>query len=489
MASSSQREGPNPLRPYYIPPSLGLPPGASISQSPSGNIPGKNGAAAPPASFGTSARDILSDLDYSEYLSDSSPSAGEMARDILDQALWKYTSILLAQPFDVAKTVLQCHLASSGARPLVSGRGFSKSDAEDIGLMPDSGAEASDAEEDSDEEPSYFSSTTPDTLQTSSSRRRRHVTDRAGYVIPPASQRLPHKLELRRTDALLEVISQLWSKEGAWGVWKGTNATFIYSVLVRTIESWTRSLLSALFNVPDPGLLFGADVGGLDVLDSPYPLASLGVAIAAAGLAGVILAPLDIVRTRLILTPTTHAPRALLPSLRSLPSLSCPPNLLPITLLTSTIPTFITTSAPLFLRSRMGIDPILTPTTYGVATFFTSAVELFVRLPLETVLRRGQMSVPLGGKRPAASEAVVDVGPYRGVIGTMWSIVKEEGGAPQEIVPGPAGGPAIRRDRAGQRRGQGVEGLWRGWRVGMWGLVGVWGAAALGSVGARADEF
>lgn len=40
-----------------------------------------------------------------------------------------------------------------------------------------------------------------------------------------------------------------------------------------------------------------------------------------------------------------------------------------------------------------------------------------------------------------------------------------------------------------RKKGQGVEGLFRGWRVGMWGLVGVWGAATLGGVGAKGGEF
>jgi len=40
-----------------------------------------------------------------------------------------------------------------------------------------------------------------------------------------------------------------------------------------------------------------------------------------------------------------------------------------------------------------------------------------------------------------------------------------------------------------RRKGQGVEGLFRGWRVGMWGLVGVWGAATLGGVGGKGGEF
>lgn len=32
------------------------------------------------------------------------------------------------------------------------------------------------------------------------------------------------------------------------------------------------------------------------------------------------------------------------------------------------------------------------------------------------------------------------------------------------------------------RKGQGIEGLYRGWRVGMWGLVGVWGASYIGGM-------
>src|ERR1700712_4050183 len=102
---STSREGPNPLRPYYIPPSIGIPPDAAgVTGSGTHGLGIKNGSA---ASYASSARDIFSDIDYSDYLSESSPSSVEMVRDLLDQALYKYTSVLLAQPFEVAKTVLQ----------------------------------------------------------------------------------------------------------------------------------------------------------------------------------------------------------------------------------------------------------------------------------------------------------------------------------------------------------------------------------------------
>ncbi|KAI9725028.1 MAG: hypothetical protein M1812_000304 [Candelaria pacifica] len=485
---STLQEGPNPLRPYYIPPSVGLPPDPILDTTP----PGINRKNAPSASsatnFGSSARDILSDLDYTDYLSESSPSAAELLRGFADQALWKYTSVLMAQPFEVAKIILQCHaaqgsLAASAAEDIKRRPGTYREDIYDDLFRSD----------DSDpEEPSYFTSSAPTSSSRSTSRFHQNL-DRTDYARSSPMSASPHKLDLRRPDSLLDVLSQVWQKEGPWGLWKGANTSFVYSILYKTIESWSRSLLSALLNVPDPGLMAGAGVGGLDIVDSPFPLASLGVAVTAAGLAGVLLAPLDTVRTRLILTPTTHHPRGMFASLRSLAQITCPLDLLPITLLTSTISSLFNSSTPLLLRSRLGIDPILTPTTYSISTFISSSIELFIRLPLETVLRRGQMAVPVVSRSTTSGgsvqpEIVVEVGTYKGVIGTMWHIVREEGGG-QELTIGTGGAPAVTRAGTARRKGQGVEGLWRGWRVGMWGLVGVWGAAVLGSAGGKGGEF
>jgi fusion and transport protein UGO1 len=106
MATS--RDAPNPLRPYYIPPSIGLPPDVPQNQT--------LGATSSPRSLkpslGSQARDILSDLDYDSYFPDTSPTVAGHAKRLLDQALWNYTSVLLAQPFEVAKTILQIHEAS-----------------------------------------------------------------------------------------------------------------------------------------------------------------------------------------------------------------------------------------------------------------------------------------------------------------------------------------------------------------------------------------
>lgn len=194
-------------------------------------------------------------------------------------------------------------------------------------------------------------------------------------------------------------------------------------------------------------------------------------------------------RPRLILTPTSRPPRSLLRAVRTLPSFACPLFLVPITLLHSCLSQLLTITTPYVLRFRLGIDPVGSPTIFSVLSFLSATAELFIRLPLETILRRGQMASSSGtkdsqGSQSSKAEAVVDVGPYRGVVGTAWSIMREEGEAANVM--------STTLQRSGShkmpKKGQGIQGLWRGWRVGMWGLAGMWGASALGG-GGKGGEF
>jgi fusion and transport protein UGO1 len=214
------------------------------------------------------------------------------------------------------------------------------------------------------------------------------------------------------------------------------------------------------------------------------------------------------------MTPTTQGPRTLLPSLRALPSLSCPPALLPITLLHSTIPSILSTSLSLFFRTWFRIDPLMTPTAHAISSFFISMAEIFVKLPLETVMRRGHIAVlnstpstgtstrsSAGQKAPLLPlhttglsprmKTIVPVGPYKGVLGTILYIIHEEGSRsvsasrPSSIPSTPriASSTQSRSQRKQERRGQGVKGLVKGWRVGFWALIGIYATAGLNASG------
>ncbi|KAF8437773.1 mitochondrial carrier domain-containing protein [Terfezia claveryi] len=486
----STSTGPNPLRPYYIPPAndylldsiqsaakdtfskVSTSSSSSSSSSPSSSITSNATSI-----FTSTARDLLSDLDYSDYISDDAGgnlSPVELAKRMAMGIGKKYISQGVSQPFEVAITSLQVWYIpkksskrqrngifnGDGGRRGRGGRGMEADDAGSVNS-------------DSDEEPAYFSSDisppVSPSLRATSSRPSRRVTDRTGYPIttPDVEEiRQPWELHLHKNSHVRDMIKALWSKEGVWGIWKGQNASFIHWMLTQTLESWTSSLLSAILSLPEPTLI--AD--SASTLDSPNPLLSIGVAIAASAITALILSPLDIIKTRLMITPSSSTPRNILPQLRCLGTYSCPrPVLLP-TLLHATIPTLILTSRPYILTNKLGIDPAHSPGIFSSLHFVGTMAARFFRLPLETVLRRAQANAPTIEKPEGGppEKTTIPVGRYAGVVGTMWLIVKEEEGE------GGLGG---------------VEGLFRGWRMEVWPEVGLMVLNLLGMGSGQEEGF
>ncbi|KAI1091760.1 mitochondrial fusion and transport protein Ugo1 [Rostrohypoxylon terebratum] len=506
---SSTREGVNPLRPYYIPPSIGEQVGTSPPQPNPFSTGNTTATPTTPNKYASRARDIFPDIDYKDHLDDLSPSAVQSVKQFIDELLWKYTSVLMSQPFEVAKTILQVRIqddlgnlnvseaVKAPRKPspgLMSPTSLGSPDLDSPDpLNPKRSVWDEGGESDSDpEESAYFTSSTPYTPTPSTrSHKRRGSSPSGSPKPPPKAEVFPHQLVLRRPDSIFDVISQLWSKESAWGVWKGTNATFLYTVLQSLFENWSRSLLSALLNVPDLGLK--DDVDRLVDVASPYPWASLCVAAAAAVATGLILAPLDLVRTRLIVIPTGRSSRRTLATLRALPSWVCPSSLIAPTMLNSLVHPFFTLSTPLVLRSQFLIDREQSPVTFSIAKFCASCASLFIKLPLETVLRRGQVAVLAEPTYLEALEetgqmdTIVPPGSYNGVVSTMYTIVAEEGSrAVAAKIKAPPRGRKLKSPKAADviyRKGQGFDGLWRGWKVSWWGLVGLWTAGVAGGGG------
>lgn len=118
---SSRGEAVNPLRPYYVPPSIGdsvhlRPPPATPAGSSGGAFPSHPGGSAPTASTAwttgassSARRDPFLDVDFKTYMGDEPSSVMANAKELVDGLIWRYTSVLMAQPFEVAKTLLQVH--------------------------------------------------------------------------------------------------------------------------------------------------------------------------------------------------------------------------------------------------------------------------------------------------------------------------------------------------------------------------------------------
>lgn len=459
----------NPLRPYYVPPSIGKETHA---------IPNATSAAPTqsPSSFS------FPDLDYSDYIPEASPSVTRQFKTLLDKAVWKYTSVVLAQPFEVAKLILQARVAQ-------------EQDLDDRFNAGESSDVPQDYEEDDedDEEPNYFSSSAPVFEQTKSrspARGRRGRPPRQGSYAT-RNDASPDTLSMKNPYSLTDALSALSSQGGALAMWKSTNSTFIYSVLMRTFETFFRSFLAAVFGVAENEIALSASTTIADsaILASTSPAATVLIATAASAISALILAPIDAARTRLILTPASEEPRSLLATVRTLsPAYLTPTHLIPITLLTSSLPTLIATSTPFFLKTNLGIDPAMNPATWSISTFIGSAFDLSIKFPLETVLRRAQIATwtspslapPKSQSKRKAIKTIVPVPQaYKGILPTIWGIMRDEGySESQKDRTAALMGKAPRR----KRKGQGVEGLYRGWRVGLWGLVGIWGTSFVGGL-------
>lgn len=196
--------------------------------------------------------------------------------------------------------------------------------------------------------------------------------------------------------------------------------------------------------------------------------------------------------SRLILTSTSKGQRRTLAGLRSLPSYYCPSSIFVPTVLHSLVHPILSLSTPLILRTNFMIDSQASPMTFSVAKFFASSAAILVKLPLETVLRRGQIMVASGeehvralGGKETTLETIVPPGRYDGVMGTMYHITTKEG--EREIGPKAAptkkGKAKAKTSLSTHKKGQGLDGLWRGWKVNWWGLVGLWAASAVGNGG------
>ncbi|KIW92521.1 uncharacterized protein Z519_06368 [Cladophialophora bantiana CBS 173.52] len=478
------RHVPNPLRPYYVPPSIGTEP-----------LPNATLGGSKPSTQGPSF--AFPDIDYSEYISDNSPSLPGSVKSIVDRALWKYANVVLAQPFEVAKLILQTRVAQDDEEEGEDKRPrqrYAYGEAEEGGAY---GHEDYDYDHSSDDEPNYFTATAPfepsrSTRSPARGRRGRPPRETASSRMPGRPQQPDVQLHLKNPHSLLDALSSLSSSGGALAMWRATNSTFVYNILTRTLETFFRSFLAAVFGVAENDILATSAPGALSdvsILHSTAPVATIMISTAAAAMSALVLAPVDAARTRLILTPASQEPRTLLGTLRTLPTpYLIPSHLIPITFFTATLPTFISTSTPVFLKTYLGLDPAVHPATWSLATFVGSALDLSVKFPLETVLRRAQIATwtspayapPSSSSKRKAITTIVPVPPsYRGILPTFWSITREEGySETRKDKTAALMGKAPRR----KRKGQGIEGLYRGWRVGFWGLIGVWGTSFVGGL-------
>lgn len=258
----------------------------------------------------------------------------------------------------------------------------------------------------------------------------------------------------------VDVMLAILSKEGFISLWKATNITYIHQGLTLTLESWFTGFLSPFLEIPDPYYI--------DINYSPEPLTSLWLILFASITTGLVLAPLDLIRTKLIISRnSSNLKRSLRENIKQLTSYFCPVQLFFPTVLNSFITNLGKNLLPIIFMNNFKVDS--SSAYYEMLKILTELVELFLKLPIETILRRAQTSYLINVKQNIASgdsngleitkdDLIVEFSGYTGVFDTIFSAIysRPRGGDPH----------------TGKTR---VISLYQGWRMGVLTIFARWG--------------
>lgn len=313
--------------------------------------------------------------------------------------------------------------------------------------------------------------------------------------------RNPHKI-YPVSQHTVDIMTAIAAKDGPFALFRGINASFIHYTLSHTIEAWVTGLFSPFLNIPDPFFL--------DLTHSTEPLKSLGLSVVACVLAGLVLMPLDLIKVRMMLTPfnktsplepasesssaadsTADASagaselavvntRSVRESIRHFPVpvlLNPPPTITLLTILHQVSTTVFRKAAPYLLFVRYNIDSYLSPSLYTLGNLVLLITELFIKLPVENLLRKEQLRFLLKPKS-------IEEDPYR--------VVTIDN--PQENLIVTFNGWSV--DHLLDEDNKKISiwtrvrllGLFNGWRVGVLNVIGFWGYNIFKSSAVLAEE-
>jgi fusion and transport protein UGO1 len=199
--------------------------------------------------------------------------------------------------------------------------------------------------------------------------------------------------------------------------------TWVYEMLRAILRPSLESALNDLFGLYD-------DTIPLLHLDNVTP--NITTLVASHLVVGVLLSPLEIIRTRLVVQSASplctkyngpfHALRTMLAEEGGIRGIYLSKNLIP-TLFYHIITPLLSCSTPLLIARLLKISAADSPIVYSAAELALSTLGLLLMLPLETIRKRLHCQVNGEFKSTVALRPQ----PYRGVLDALYKIMKEEG--------------------------------------------------------------
>lgn len=359
----------------------------------------------------------VSDMEWVDFL--NLKAWKKVIGQLLDQFMRKYFRHLVQQPFEVARCLLQVG-------------DFNLPDVPEIPAP----VELRDEEDDDDNEEIDFFPNTDEHLDTESENEGVEKVSTSGVrrgvsiVLRPESKHT------------VDILNSLVDCEGVKGLWKANNATFIYSFLSLTLDAWFTGLISPFLGIPDPYFM--------DIIHSPDVKTSILLTFTANALTKIVLLPLDIIRTRFIVTSLQRGSKPIR-SLRNLirrwswrsDGIRIPLDMWVLTVLQSLTTLTFNKAFEVLMYHQWNIERHSQAKWYHSLRCASQTIELFIKLPLENLLRRSQVNYLVNDKR------------------NPWKIEHED------LIVTPIRYHGVWRSIRDKTTS---AGLWNGWRVGIMSL-------------------
>lgn len=399
-------------------------------------------------------RYLSADADAALALKSDRTTVGAVVTGMLVSGALQYTSTCLAMPFEVGKLLLQVqwvpredvwaklHEPSSVRRRT---SWFSSSTAEHESPWGEEHEKVSSPWEDDDEPGKYFRDADAPSGMQEPVRR----VDSSGYVVPrhrnDDGARPEFVMPPVVDGGVWEMIKAVGrGKEGWFGLWKGSLTTFVLDLATSTLQP----LVSGLLSIFAPTAL-----NPMPIAFSPQPITTLSLLMTSHIVTGILVSPLDLVRTRIIAQSTLPQHRKYTGPIDALRTILreeggwrttyLHPALLIPTVLDYVFRPLCALGAPLLIENVLHLDPSAVPISYALAELVLSTLSLTLTLPIETVRRRlqlqyheplrpdrlgGLLSVPNANTARRGLRACVETRPvpYSGVVEAVYRIVSEE---------------------------------------------------------------
>ncbi|RCK65250.1 Mitochondrial fusion and transport protein UGO1 [Candida viswanathii] len=455
-------------------------------------------------------KNYVYDLEFNEYF--ESNNLIEVLKNLVWNFLKSYVKVLLAQPLEIVRLVLQVGRfkftggsasskktdLSRSRRLLTETDGDNETEATTTEHDDDYGADQDDDNDgndyDDDEEPiNYFQSQNEQQVWSGQdyddvSNSRNLASSSTPALRHTKRSRHEHRKRMRinkikpKSLHTIDIITAIVNKDGPLALFRGINASFIYQTLSHTIEAWITGFVSPFLGIPDPFFL--------DLTHSNDPFKSLWLSVTACVVTGIILMPLDLIRVKFMITQFNTKPlanddiveeaaeeivqstRSVRESIRNFPVyyLLHPPT--PIVLLTTLhelSTSIFRKMAPYILFIKFNIDSYSAPNIYTFVNLISLILEFFIKLPVENLLRKEQVRFLLTPKKEDVKKVITIEDPQKNLIVefndlalddedmTLWEKFKQLG-------------------------------LFNGWRIGVMNVIGFWGYNIIKSNGSELKE-